>query len=71
MEDFIGENPLRITLVCSTIICGLMTCIFGIYSGNILTGISFNLLTGNQIPAGKISEMSKMSKMSKMCAIGE
>ncbi len=66
MEDSIGENPLRMTLVCSTIICGLMSTMFGIHSGDILTGISFNLLTGNQIPAGKMSEMSKMSKMSKM-----
>ena len=53
VEETIGENVVRKTLAFSTILCGAVTVAVEIYSKDIASGISFNLLTGNFSTTGK------------------
>ena len=53
VEETIGENVLRKTLAYTTIFCGAAAVATEISNGDIASGISFNLITGNFSATGK------------------
>jgi hypothetical protein len=52
VEESVGENRLRTFLAAATLVGGMGVVTTEIMSGDILAGLSFNLLTGNQTVAG-------------------
>ncbi len=53
IEDLIGESTLRLILVLVSAITAALLCIIEIVSGDITTGLSFNIITRNDVPSGK------------------
>jgi hypothetical protein len=53
VEELIGENIIRMCLVGISSIIATMVCVVEIGSGDIKTGLSFNMVTKSDVPTGK------------------
>ena len=62
VEISVGETRLRTFVALTTLVVGIGVVSAEIYSGDISTGISFNLLTGNQTTTGKNTHLVLTSK---------
>jgi hypothetical protein len=54
VEELIGENIVRGTLVVSSAVIAALVCLIEIASGDIKTGLSFNLVTRKDVPTGNL-----------------
>ena len=55
VEETLGENLVRLTLAISTFLVGFVMSGLEIFTGDMTTGVPFNLLTGNQTSTGDFS----------------